>query len=33
MMALRIAMLVHRFGITPDQAAMLAGFIWGAGHE
>ncbi len=33
MMALRIALLVQRFGITPDHAAMLAAFVWGAGHE
>ena len=33
MMALRIALLVQRFGISPDQAVMLAGFVWGCGHE
>lgn len=32
-MALRIALLVQRFGITPDQAAMLAAIVWGCGHE
>lgn len=30
MMALRIALLVHRYGLTPDRAALLCGFIWGA---
>ena len=33
MTALRIALLVQRFGISPDQAVMLAAFIWGCGHD
>ena len=32
MMALRIAVLCHRYGIDADRAAMLAAFIWGGGH-
>lgn len=33
MMPLRISILCRRFGIDADRAAMLAAFIWGAGHE
>lgn len=33
MMALRISILCHRFGIDPDRAAMLAAFVRGSGHD
>ena len=33
MMALRIALLCHRYGIDAARAAMLAAFIWGHSHE
>lgn len=33
MTALRIAYLCHRLGIDANRAAMLAAFIWGAGHD
>lgn len=33
MMALRIAVLCHRYGIDADRAAMLAAFVWGHGYE
>lgn len=33
MMALRIALLMRRYGLDPDRAAMLAAFVWGAGHD
>lgn len=33
MTALRIALLCDRYGLTPDRAAMLAAFIWGAAHD
>lgn len=32
-MALRIAVLCHRYGIDADRAAMLASLVWGCGHE
>lgn len=32
-MALRIAVLCHRYGIDADRAAMLAVLVWGASHE
>lgn len=32
-MALRIALLMQRHGLTVERAAMLAGLIWGAGHD
>ena len=32
MMALRIALLMQRYGLDADRAAMLAAFIWGCGH-
>lgn len=32
-MALRIALLMQRYGLDPDRAAMLAAFVWGAGHD
>ena len=33
MMALRIAVLSHRYGIDADRAAMLAAIVWGCGHD
>lgn len=27
---LRITRLTHRFGLTPAQAAVIAGLVWGA---
>lgn len=33
MMALRLSLLMHRYGIDADRAAMLAALIWGCGHE
>ncbi len=33
MMALRLSFLCQRYGIDAERAAMLAAFIWGAGHE
>lgn len=32
MMALRISLLMQRYGLDPDRAAMLAAFIWGGGN-
>lgn len=32
MMALRISLLMNRYGLDADRAAMLAAFIWGAGN-
>ena len=32
MMALRIALLCDRYGLTPNRAVMLAAYIWGGGH-
>lgn len=33
MMTLRISLLMQRYGMDADRAAMLAAFIWGCGHE
>lgn len=33
MIALRIAWLCHRYGMTPDRAAMLASLIWGGAND
>lgn len=33
MMALRIARLCARYGLSHDRATMLAALIWGNGHE
>jgi len=33
MMALRISRLCIRYGISYDRAALMASFIWGAGHD
>lgn len=32
MMALRISLLMNRYGLDADRAAMLATLIWGAGN-
>lgn len=31
-MALRISLLMNRYGLDADRAAMLASFIWGCGY-
>ncbi len=33
MTALRIALLMQRYGLDADRATMLAALVWGCGHE
>lgn len=33
MTGLRIALLMQRYGLDADRAAMLAALVWGCGHD